>query len=118
MQTTKMAKMGLKTLGAATAVALAMAGAAVADGHAKVKVGVITTLTGGGAGLGVDIRDGFLLAVKQSGNDGIEVVVEDDQRKPDVAVQLADKMIQSEKVDVLTGTCVLGRAQKQLYPRA
>ena len=103
MQTTKMAKMGLKTLGAATAVALAMAGAAVADGHAKVKVGVITTLTGGGAGLGVDIRDGFLLAVKQSGNDGIEVVVEDDQRKPDVAVQLADKMIQSEKVDILTG---------------
>jgi branched-chain amino acid transport system substrate-binding protein len=64
---------------------------------------VITTLTGGGAGLGVDIRDGFLLAVKQSGNDGIEVVVEDDQRKPDVAVQLADKMIQSEKVDVMTG---------------
>ncbi|MCB1472399.1 MAG: ABC transporter substrate-binding protein, partial [Rhodobiaceae bacterium] len=27
----------------------------------------------------------------------------DDQRKPDVAVQLADKMIQSDKVDVLTG---------------
>jgi branched-chain amino acid transport system substrate-binding protein len=31
------------------------------------------------------------------------VVIEDDQRKPDIAVQLADKMIQSEKVDVLTG---------------
>jgi branched-chain amino acid transport system substrate-binding protein len=29
--------------------------------------------------------------------------VEDDQLKPDVAVQLADKMIQSDKVDVLTG---------------
>ncbi|NND21879.1 MAG: ABC transporter substrate-binding protein, partial [Silicimonas sp.] len=38
-----------------------------------------------------------------SGRDDIEVVIEDDQRKPDIAVQLADKMIQSERVDVLTG---------------
>lgn len=76
---------------------------ALADEHTKVKVGMITTLSGGGAGLGIDVRDGFLLAVKQSGNKHLEVVVEDDQRKPDIAVQLADKMIQSEKVDVLTG---------------
>ena len=69
---------------------------------AELKVGMITTLSGGGAGLGIDVRDGFLLAVKMSGAD-MEVVVEDDQRKPDVAVQLADKLIQSEKVDVLTG---------------
>ena len=72
--------------------------------HAEpLKVGMITTLSGGGAGLGIDVRDGFMLAVKQSGNKDISVVVEDDQRKPDIAVQLADKMIQSEKVDVLTG---------------
>ncbi len=72
--------------------------------HAEgVKVGMITTLSGGGAGLGIDVRDGFMLAVKQSGRDDIEVVIEDDQRKPDIAVQLADKMIQAEKVDVMTG---------------
>ncbi len=70
---------------------------------AETKVGMITTLSGGGAGLGIDVRDGFMLAIKQSGRDDIEVVIEDDQRKPDVAVQLADKMVQSEKVDVLTG---------------
>ena len=70
---------------------------------AETKVGMITTLSGGGAGLGIDVRDGFMLAIKQSGRSDIEVVVADDQRKPDVAVQLADKMIQSEKVDVLTG---------------
>ena len=70
---------------------------------APVKVGMITTLSGGGASLGTAIRDGFLLAVKLSGSTDIEVIVEDDQRKPDVAVQLADKMIQSDKVDVLTG---------------
>jgi len=70
---------------------------------ADTKVGMITTLSGGGAGLGIDVRDGFMLAIDQAGRDDIEVVIEDDQRKPDVAVQLADKMIQSEKVDVLTG---------------
>ena len=74
-----------------------------ATAQAEVKVGMITTLSGGGAGLGIDVRDGFMLAIKQSGRDDIEVVIEDDQRKPDIAVQLADKMIQSEKVDVLTG---------------
>jgi len=67
----------------------------------SVKVGMITTLSGGGSGLGIDVRDGFMLAIKDS--DSIELVVEDDQRKPDVAVQIADKMIQSEKVDILTG---------------
>lgn len=93
--------MKLRTLGIAAAAIAALSTAAFAEG--KLKVGMITTLSGGGAGLGIDIRDGFLLAIKQSGNTDIEVVVEDDQRKPDIAVQLADKMIQSEKVDVLTG---------------
>lgn len=91
--------MTFKHLALAACTALAAAGAQ-ADG---LKVGMITTLSGGGAGLGIDVRDGFMLAVEQSGRDDIEVVIEDDQRKPDVAVQLADKMIQSEKVDVLTG---------------
>ncbi|NNK78557.1 MAG: ABC transporter substrate-binding protein [Litoreibacter sp.] len=95
--------MNLKSLTLAASLA-AIASMAGADGHSgKLKVGMITTLSGGGAGLGIDVRDGFMLAVKQSGNDKIEVVIEDDQRKPDIAVQLADKMIQSEKVDVLTG---------------
>ena len=86
------------SLALATAAAVAASTAA-----ADVKVGMITTLSGGGAGLGLDVRDGFMLAIKQSGRDDIEVVIEDDQRKPDVAVQLADKMIQAENVDVLTG---------------
>ncbi|MFZ7092897.1 ABC transporter substrate-binding protein [Primorskyibacter sp. 2E233] len=90
--------MKLKTLALGTALA-ALATVATAE----VKVGMITTLSGGGAGLGIDVRDGFMLAIEQSGRDGIEVIVEDDQRKPDVAVQLADKLVQSEKVDVLTG---------------
>ena len=93
--------MKLKSLIAATCMAALGTGALAADG--KVKVGMITTLSGGGAGLGIDVRDGFMLAAKMAGNDNLEIVVEDDQRKPEIAVQLADKMIQSEKVDVLTG---------------
>ena len=83
--------------------AAGLAGMALGAQAEGVKVGMITTLSGGGAGLGIDVRDGFMLAIKQSGRDDIEVVIEDDQRKPDIAVQLADKMIQSEKVDVMTG---------------
>ena len=90
--------MHLKSVALAAGAAL-LASTAMAD----VKVGMITTLSGGGAGLGIDVRDGFMLAIEQSGRDDIEVVIEDDQRKPDIAVQLADKMIQSEKVDVMTG---------------
>ncbi len=85
------------------ATAIGIGVTALAAQAEDVKVGMITTLSGGGAGLGIDVRDGFMLAVKQAARDDIEVVIEDDQRKPDVAVQLADKMIQSEKVDVLTG---------------
>ncbi|MGX9355675.1 ABC transporter substrate-binding protein [Roseobacteraceae bacterium S113] len=87
-----------KTLLAAGLMAALATGAA-----AETKIGMITTLSGGGAGLGIDVRDGFMLAIEQSGRSDIEVVIEDDQRKPDIAVQLADKMIQSERVDIMTG---------------
>ena len=93
--------MKLTKLAMLATTAILAAGAAMADG--KVKVGMITTLSGGGAGLGIDARDGFMLAAKLAGNANLEVVIEDDQQKPEVAVQLADKMIQSENVDVLTG---------------
>ena len=83
---------------AATLVTVSLPSVAMA---APVKVGMITTLSGGGSGLGIDVRDGFLLATKD--NADVQLIIEDDQRKPDVAVQIADKMIQSDKVDVLTG---------------
>ncbi|MCT8997488.1 ABC transporter substrate-binding protein [Chelativorans intermedius] len=79
---------------------LMAAGPAAAE---PVKIGVITTLSGGGAGLGIDMRDAFTLAIEQSGNKDIELVIEDDARKPELAVQIAQKMIQSDKVDLMTG---------------
>jgi branched-chain amino acid transport system substrate-binding protein len=90
----------LRNLLAGAALAALIAGPAAAEG---LKVGMITTLSGGGAGLGIDVRDGFALALKEAGASGVELIVEDDQQKPEIAVQLADKLIQSEDVDVLTG---------------
>ncbi|MFC5586756.1 ABC transporter substrate-binding protein [Nitratireductor kimnyeongensis] len=92
----------MKNLLAASLLALSasVAGNAYAE---PVKIGMITTLSGGGAGLGIDARDGFMLAIEQSGNKEIDVVVEDDAQKPELAVQIADKMIQSDKVDLMTG---------------
>jgi len=92
----------MKTILAASVLALGVgvSGLAVAE---PIKVGMITTLSGGGAGLGVDARDGFNLAIKLSGAKDIEVVTEDDAMKPELAVQIADKMIQSDQVDLLTG---------------
>ncbi|WP_068300013.1 ABC transporter substrate-binding protein [Pararhodobacter sp. CCB-MM2] len=86
-------------LAGASALALST-GAAMAD---PVTVGLITTLSGGGAGLGVDIRDGFQLALDMAGTDAIHLVVEDDGQRPEAAVQIADRMIQSEGAQILTG---------------
>ena len=71
------------------------------------KVGLLSTLSGPGAGLGVDIRDGFNLALKHSGGKlgGLpaEVIVADDQMSPDAAKQTADRLIKRDKVDFMTG---------------
>jgi branched-chain amino acid transport system substrate-binding protein len=73
----------------------------------KVKVGFISTLSGPSAALGVDIRDAFMLAVKLNGGKlgGLpaEVLIGDDQFKPDVGRQLAEKDVKLDKVDFLTG---------------
>lgn len=86
----------------ASLLGLAMTASSLAQAE-PVKIGVITTLSGGGAGLGVDMRDAFTLAMKQSGNKDVELVIEDDAQKPELAVQIAEKMIQSDKVDLMTG---------------
>jgi branched-chain amino acid transport system substrate-binding protein len=77
--------------------------------HAQstVKVGLLSTLSGPGAGLGVDIRDGFQLAVKLAGGklggQAAEVIVADDQASPDVGRQTADRLVKRDKVDFMTG---------------
>jgi branched-chain amino acid transport system substrate-binding protein len=82
--------------------ALTLGAASVAKAD-DLTVGMITTLSGGGAGLGVDVRDGFQLALDMAGDHGIRLVIEDDAQRPELAVQIAERMIQSERADILTG---------------
>src|SRR4051812_1242169 len=90
-----------------TLFAIACALALNAQAADKVEVGFISTLSGPSAALGSDIRDGFQLAVKLNGGKlgGLpaEVLVGDDQFKPDVGRQLAEKYVRLDKVDFLTG---------------
>jgi branched-chain amino acid transport system substrate-binding protein len=83
---------------------LAVAATAQAE---PVKIGMITTLSGGGSSLGIDVRDGFMLALNEGGGmlggQEIELLVEDDAMKPDLAKQIADKFIKRDDVDILTG---------------
>src|SRR3954465_14735610 len=89
------------------AAALAVLLPAGAQAAERIKVGFISTLSGPSAALGVDIRDGFQLAVKMAGGKigGLpaEVLVGDDQFKPDVGRQLAEKNVRLDKVNFLTG---------------
>ncbi|MGA8421877.1 MAG: ABC transporter substrate-binding protein, partial [Pseudolabrys sp.] len=71
--------------------------ATAAGAQDKVKVGVIATLSGPPAVLGQQLRNGFQLAVKNLGGKlgarEVEVVVEDDELKPDVAVNKAKALV-------------------------
>jgi branched-chain amino acid transport system substrate-binding protein len=90
--------------GLAAATVLLQSAAAAAD---RIRIGFISTLSGPSAALGVDIRDGFQLAVKMAGGKvggfPAEVLVGDDQFKPDVGRQLAEKNVRLDKVNFLTG---------------
>jgi branched-chain amino acid transport system substrate-binding protein len=90
------------------ALALAFGLSAHAAGaQEKIKVGVILTLSGPAAGLGQQARDGFALAVKdlggKMGGKDVEVVVADDELKPDGAVSKVKGLLERDKVDFVVG---------------
>jgi branched-chain amino acid transport system substrate-binding protein len=94
----------LTAISAAGIAALLASASQAAD---RIKIGFISTLSGPNAAIGVDIRDGFQLAVKLAGGKlgalPAEVLVGDDQFKPDVGRQLAEKNVKLDKVNFLTG---------------
>ncbi|MCK1722549.1 ABC transporter substrate-binding protein [Bradyrhizobium sp. 141] len=93
------------TLAAATALlGTAMTPALAED---KIKLGVIVTLSGPAAALGQQVRDGFALAVKDLGSKmggrDVEVVVVDDELKPDAGVTKVKGLLERDKVDFVIG---------------
>jgi branched-chain amino acid transport system substrate-binding protein len=99
----------LKGLVCAAALLAGSLSAATGTAHAqqKVKIGLITTLSGPAAGLGQQSRDAFQLAVKTLGGKlgGLEaeIVVVDDELKPDVAVTRVRGLLDRDKVDFVVG---------------
>lgn len=86
------------------ALACAPAPAQAAD---KLKIGLIDTLSSPNATAGPEMLDGFKLGIADSGDRlggrEVDLVVGDDQLKPNVGVQLARKMLDEDKVQIITG---------------
>ena len=93
-----------KILTTAIAASLVAAVPALAD---SVKVGYMTTLSGGAGIIGKQMQNAVNLAMDHTGGKlggmDAEVIFVDDQRKPDVAKQLANRLVKSDKVDVVAG---------------
>jgi len=93
-----------KALALAAALAL---GIAAMPAAAQIKIGFIATFSGPGGALGQDIYDAFMLGIDHAGGklggQAVEVIKEDDQLKPEVGVQIAQKLIERDKVQIVTG---------------
>ena len=78
------------------------------------KIGVILPLTGVFAPNGQDALDGFQLYIDEIGGHvagrKIELIVEDAQGKPDVGLTKARKLVEADRVHVLTGVVSTGVA--------
>jgi len=87
------------------AVGLALAATPVAA--ETVKVGFITTLSGSAGIIGKPMKNAFELGLEHVGGrlGGLdtEIIYGDDQRKPDVAKQLVNKMIKRDRVQFISG---------------
>lgn len=92
---------------AALIAALGASGAAQAQAPERIRIGLVLTLSGPAAVLGQHARDGFQLAVRQMNNRmggrEVEVIVVDDELKPDVAVQRVQALVERDRVDFVVG---------------
>lgn len=91
----------------AFAAATAFLAAAASAQQAPIKIGFLAELSGPQGVLGQDQYDGFMLVVERNGGKlggmPVQVLKEDTQLKPDVAVQVVQKLIEREKVPIITG---------------
>ena len=100
--------------------AAALAFATQASAQDKLKIGLLTTLSGPPAALGTQQRNGFQLAVKtlggKLGGREVDLLIQDDELKPDVAVGKAKAFIDRDKVDFVVGPVFSNILQAILKP--
>lgn len=81
-----------------------------ASAEDPIKIGVVTPLSGTYTPIGQQVRWGLELATKEVNAAGgvmgrqIQLIFEDEEANPSVAVQKAEKLFEVQKVDFLTGT--------------
>ena len=98
--------MKLNSANLATAAVLCAA-TLTAQAQTPLKIGFMAELSGPQGALGQDQYDAFMLVVQ--GNGGklggipVEILREDSQLKPEMAVQIVDKLIERDKVPIITG---------------
>ena len=100
-------KASVRIAALATVAAGAFLAASAAFAQAPIKIGFISSMSGPEGVIGRDLKDAFDLAIKNGGGKmggrPVEMVYGDDQVKPDVGRQVADKMLDSDKVQIVTG---------------
>ena len=92
---------------AAAALAAAFGAPAQAQAQTPLKIGFMAELSGPQGAIGQDQFDAFMLVVQANGGKlggvPVEILKEDSQLKPEVAVQIVDKLIERDKVPIITG---------------
>jgi branched-chain amino acid transport system substrate-binding protein len=72
-----------------------------------IKIGVITAMTGGAAQIGKDMTNGIAMWLDENNQTiagrKVEVIVEDSQGQPNVALTKLQKLVESDRVHVLVG---------------
>ena len=111
----------MNRIGILVAAALAVGlGLTPAQAQDTIKIGIITTLTGPPAVLGQQLRNGFQLAVKtlggKLGGREAEIIVADDELKPDAAVAKVKGFVERDKVDFVVGPIFSNIAQAIMKP--
>ena len=101
--------------------ALALAATPGLAQEKEIRIGYINTFSGGAAVYGKHQKDGLELALdhlgRKMGGLDVKMVYGDDQRKPDVGRQQADKLLKKDKVHVVAGITwsnVLAAVQKRV----
>jgi branched-chain amino acid transport system substrate-binding protein len=106
---------GERTVGKKVIVSVLVAMALVAFGDlgaawaqkGPIKIGVIAPMTGGAAQIGKDMTNGMQMWLEENGGAiagrKVEVIVEDSQGQPNIALTKLAKLVESDRVHVLVG---------------
>ena len=86
---------------------LLLSAGTVAHAQEPIRIGFVSTMSGPQGVLGQELANGFKLGLEATGQKlggrAVKVTWGDDQAQPDVGRQVVDKMIDSDRVQIVTG---------------